>query len=495
MYKISCNYINHQFIKLQNPFYFRILHLTTYAKTKQKGSAMQNTQLTQKEQELKIQNSLTLFFKKFGFNKILRQSNISKIRGIPVVQVLSNIFQLPFLQKNFYQGIVKNSETGYNKTVAYDFLSNSKHNWRKLIYFVVSKVINENIKPLTSEAREDVFIIDDSGYPRNRSKKVELLAKVFDHTMMRYFKGFRLMQLGWSDGNSLIPVDFSLLSSPESKNRYNEMNDQMDKHSCGYIRRKESVRKQTDLIEPMIKRAISWGIKAKYLLMDSWYGWPSLIIALQKYLDVICMVKNTPKVFYYKGDTALTVGKIYQGFRKKRGKANIKGSQIVEIEHDGERRKVKIVFVKNRSKKRSWLAILSTDINLSDEDIVRIYGKRWDIEVFFKTSKHCLNLCHEVELRSYDGMIAHISIVLLRYLFLSVEQRSSIDGKTFGGVFLEMVGELKDISIIDALVRIIGLAFNKIREIKDLSEKIIDELIEIFVGLALEKYGIKVGLA
>jgi hypothetical protein len=452
---------------------------------------MQNTQITPKEQEIKSKHSIDLFFKKFKINTLLRQANISKIRGIPVIQVLTSIFQLPFLQKNFYQGIVNNPETGYNKTVAYNFLNNSKHNWRKLIYFVVSKVINQYVKPLTSNDREDVFIIDDSKYSRNRSKKVELLARVFDHQTMKYFKGFRLMQLGWSDGNSMIPVDFALLSSAESKNRYNDMNDTIDKRSCGYIRRKESVSKQTDLIEPMIKRAISWGIKAKYLLMDSWYGYPSIIISVQKYLDVICMIKNTPKVFYYIGDTALTLGKLYKGFRKKRGNANIKGSQIVEIVKDGERRKVKIVFVRNRSKQRSWLAILSTDTNLSDEDVVRIYGKRWDIEVFFKTSKHCLNLCNEVELRSYDGMIAHISIVMLRYLFLSVEQRSCTDGKTFGGMYFDMIEELKDISIIDAMVRLIGLAFKKIRDMIDVSDKILNEMINVFVGLVTEKYGLK----
>jgi hypothetical protein len=44
---------------------------------------------------------------------------------------------------------------------------------------------------------------------------------------------------------------------------------------------------------------------------------------------------------------------------------------------------VKIVFVRHRHK-RAWLAILTTDIKLADEKIIRIYGKRWDMEVFFK---------------------------------------------------------------------------------------------------------------
>lgn len=42
---------------------------------------------------------------------------------------------------------------------------------------------------------------------------------------------------------------------------------------------------------------------------------------------------------------------------------------------------VKIVFVRNRNKWRECLYILSTDIELSDAEIVRIYGNRWSIGV------------------------------------------------------------------------------------------------------------------
>ncbi len=34
-------------------------------------------------------------------------------------------------------------------------------------------------------------------------------------------------------------------------------------------------------------------------------------------------------------------------------------------------------------KNRGWLALLSTDITIADGEIIRLYSKRWDIEVFF----------------------------------------------------------------------------------------------------------------
>ena len=45
--------------------------------------------------------------------------------------------------------------------------------------------------------------------------------------------------------------------------------------------------------------------------------------------------------------------------------------------------KVKVVLVKSYNSK-DVIAIVSTDLSLSDEEIIRIYGFRWNIEVNFK---------------------------------------------------------------------------------------------------------------
>ena len=47
----------------------------------------------------------------------------------------------------------------------------------------------------------------------------------------------------------------------------------------------------------------------------------------------------------------------------------------------------KIVCVRNKKNKKDWIAFLCTNPDLSEEEIIRIYGKRWQIEVFFKTCK------------------------------------------------------------------------------------------------------------
>ena len=60
---------------------------------------------------------------------------------------------------------------------------------------------------------DHVLIIDDSMFERNRSKKVELLAKVYDHAKHKYRFGFRMLTLGWSDGSTFLPVNSILLST------------------------------------------------------------------------------------------------------------------------------------------------------------------------------------------------------------------------------------------------------------------------------------------
>jgi hypothetical protein len=62
-------------------------------------------------------------------------------------------------------------------------------------------------------SRVRTFIIDDSVLRRDRSKKAELLARVFDHTTGRYARGYNMLTLGWSDGFSFAPIDFVMLSS------------------------------------------------------------------------------------------------------------------------------------------------------------------------------------------------------------------------------------------------------------------------------------------
>ena len=390
------------------------------------------------------------FFKKFKIATLAHDAYIHKAKGTSAISIFIKLFLLPFIKSNIYRNVVINKLSDVKKDAIYDFLQSYKFNWRRFL-LKLSLSVFEYYNNLTDEGRDSVFIIDDSTIERKRSKRVELLAKIYDHTQSRYLKGFKLLTFAWSDGASLIPLDFILRSSANSKNRYQESTKIIDKRTCGAIRRKEAITKSTDLIVPAIKRALAAGIKAKYVLMDSWFAMPSLISNLYNYINVVCMLKRTSKVSYVFEGKTLNLMQIYSQVRKRRGRAKILASAIISFK---DKLKAKIVFVRNRNVKSDWLAIITTDINLKDEDVVRIYGKRWDIEVFFRTAKQHLELENGFQGRDYDSLVAHTTIVMTRYIFLSIEQRMATDHRTLGLLFHACCGEADDYTFSTALNQI-----------------------------------------
>jgi DDE superfamily endonuclease len=420
-----------------------------------------------------ISSTISNFFNEFHLGTCLNRSGISKVRGFSPTMLLHDIFYLPFLHKNLFQGIVRNPAICYSKDVAYDFLKNPRYNWRKLLLLFSIKV-SGYFSGLTGKRRENVLIIDDTLWDRSRSKSVELLARVFDHCTHTYRKGFRILSLGWSDGASFVPLDFALLSSAKEKNRLQGITKILDKRTCGYKRRKEAMQPSTELLEPMIKRALSLGVKAQYILMDSWFGFPKIIKTLSAFLPVICMLKRMPRVFYcYKGRKLNLIG-LYQCLKKRRGKARILASVTVTMSHG---QKAKIVFIRDKRKKE-WLALLSTDVDLPDKEIIRIYGKRWDIEVFFKMAKQHMCLANSVLIRDFDGLVAHTTISMLRYVFIAFEKRIYDDPRTFGELFLAYCDEIKDLSLWDALKKMLALLEDLIQHSHSCSHCIIDGFIK-----------------
>ena len=107
----------------------------------------------------------------------------------------------------------------FAQDTVYRFMKRIEINCIRFTTVLSSRIINEAIVPLDSEDRANVLIIDDSMFERNRSKKVELLAKVFDHAKHAYKFGFRMLTLGWSDGSTFLPVNSVLLSTDNKRSK------------------------------------------------------------------------------------------------------------------------------------------------------------------------------------------------------------------------------------------------------------------------------------
>ena len=443
-----------------------------------------NKSITQANQNDKqISKSIEKFFKRFHISSALKASNAYKKNGIPVIEVFQYLFLLIFSNRSMYMSLITGRNTpGFAKDTVYRFMKMLQINWIRFTTLLASRIIRDAIVPLDSEDRANVLIIDDSMFERNRSKKVELLAKAYDHANHRYRFGFRMLTLGWSDGSSFLPVNSILLSSENKKNRVNEAV-KVDKRTAGYKRRLLSIQKGTQAMLELLKTAKKAAVPAKYVLFDSWFSSPSTLHAVKTIgYDVIGMVKKTPKMFFrYKGED-MSLITIYNRNKKRRGRSRYLLSVLVDVVKDGKVIPAKVVYVRNRNKRKEYLCLISTDTTLDENEIIRIYGKRWDIEVFFKVCKSYLNLSRECNSLSYDAMTAHTAVVFTRYMMLSLESREGRDNRSLGELFLYFSDEMSDITWIQAFRMLLQMFRTILNNNTELSDDKIDELVDTFMN-------------
>ena len=437
------------------------------------------------------ENQIHQFFLNQKIGSLLKRSNIDKEKGISPVSVFRVLFTLVFAGKNLYRTLEAGRNCGMAKDTVYRFLNSVHANWRRFLLLLTSRVIREKLLPLTGAANMKVLIADDTLCRRNRSKHVELLSRVFDHTDRQYYRGFRMLTLGWSDGISFLPVSCALLASSKEKNRLVPLRADLDRRTNGVKRRREGIRKATDVLVDMVEEATASGIQASHLLFDSWFAYPVIMRnLLARGMHALCMLKVTEKIFYrYQGEE-LHLAAIYRKIRKRPGRAKVLASVMVEIGEDenGVPVSAKIVFVRDRRSKK-WIALLSTDISLTEEQIIMTYKRRWDIEVFFKVAKSFLNLARECQGRSYDALVAHATLVCCRYIMLALAKRTNQDPRTLGSLFHACCEELQQATFAEALALVLIFLEQALAAVPQMTRDLLRTLIDRFLRELPPIYG------
>lgn len=93
-----------------------------------------------------------------------------------------------------------------------------------------------------------LLLIDDSTLDKPYATKMDLVGYHWSGKHHKVVKGINLQSLVWSDGDSIIPIDFRV---------YNKKEDDKDKN---------------DLFKEQIEKAIERKFKVKYICFDSWYS-------------------------------------------------------------------------------------------------------------------------------------------------------------------------------------------------------------------------------
>lgn len=433
--------------------------------------------------------SIGTFCGQFKVGAALKSSHAYKTKGIPVLTVVKYLMCLVFTGKSMFEDMRSKEPiaSGFSKDTVYRLMNTDRVNWQTFLLKVAAAAV-AFIRPLTSVERLCAFVIDDSMFPRLYGEKVELCGTVFDHAAKgrKYKPGFRLLTLAFTDGYSLIPLCFRHLTSRKKELRKQEAKPGIDRRSCGGRIRKEALQKANDLIIPMLKRAMSFGIPARHVLFDCWFAHPVTILKIKELgLMTVCRLKKGKTKYLFEGSKS-TLTHIYNSRKKRPGKSRYLLSVEITLGSQAEDSiPARIVYIRDRSNRKKWIALLSTDMDLSEEEIIALYGKRWDIEVFFKMCKSYLKLTGEFRQLSYDAITAHTTVVFLRYIMLTIERRKQNDPRSLAEIFFEVYDQIGDIRFEKAIQLILTLLQDILRNpLIELTDEQIDMIhTEFILGL------------
>lgn len=115
--------------------------------------------------------------------------------------------------------------------------------------------------------------------------------------------GYRGLTIGWTDGNTFLPVNFALMSTHNSANLLGSPAKITDQRQIAGQRRSQAQRQMNEVALELIKQVLELGVHAKYVLLDSWYSSPKTFWQLiHLHLFDIGMLKRSPKTYYlYRG--------------------------------------------------------------------------------------------------------------------------------------------------------------------------------------------------
>ncbi len=411
--------------------------------------------ITQIQHELDGQTLISNFFRLIGLGKICKAVNFNRSSSVSLASIIAWLFEARFNRYSMYR--VKES-VNFTSRTARNVMNDGRINWQKLLCLASSKIMSA-LAPFIDKRRRLAFVIDDTLISRPFSSKTELLSKIFDHNKKQYLKGYRNLTLGWTDGNTFLPVNFALMSTSNSKNLVGSAPSTTDRRSIAGKRRIQAQQKMSDVAVQLIKQAVSLGVKAQYVLFDSWYSSPKMFWNLRQLnLDGIGMLKKSQKTYFKYRGRQYSVKALYE--RIKHSRVKIKDdylfSCMVQAQYEGYQFELKLVFVSKKGRDDDYLILATTQTKLQPQTIIQLYGRRWQIESYFKASKQYLAM-DELQIQSYDGQVSYIAITELAYILLAWQERLNTDDKTLGDLFYSFTNSLPDITFICALVYLISV--------------------------------------
>ena len=406
--------------------------------------------INQIQAEHDTKNIISAFIHLIGLGRLSKRINFKRHSTIPLTAVITWLFEAIFSRRSLYRA---QPSRWFSSRTARNILNDGRINWQKLLCLVAIKMILI-LTPFIDQRRRLALIVDDTLIERAYSTKTELLAKIYDHDQHRYSTGYRNLTIGWSDGNTFLPVNCALMSTRKKTNLVGSKSSITDQRTIAGQRRSQAQRKMNEVVLELISQALRLGVTAKYVLFDSWYSSPQMFWHLKELgLESVAMLKRSSKVYYRYRGRNYSIKALYQRLLNSKRPAgqSYLYSSIVKANFQGQVFPVKIVFVAKKGVRNQYLVLASTNTNLTPQQIIQLYSRRWSIETYFKTAKQYLRL-NKSQIQSYDGQVAQITVTAMTYILLAWQERLNKDDRTLGDLFYLMNDSLPEIKFIEALV-------------------------------------------
>jgi predicted nucleic acid-binding Zn finger protein len=327
------------------------------------------------------------------------------------------------------------------KDVFYRLKNHSGICWRMVLWLFATK-----FKALTEQEGEPgrsprCMVFDDTLLEKT-GKKIEKVSRMWDHVSHRFVLGFKLLLLGYWEGTSFIPLDFSLhrergknkekpfgLTKKEFKKQYKKGR---ERGGFANERCREADQSKISCAVKMFRRAIAQGFKVDYVLMDSWFTCEELISAVlgvkNQATHLIGMYKTVTAKFLFQEEMYTYKQILNLAGKAKRCRRLGFYYKKVEVGFKG---KVISLFFSKQGKNGKWKVFLSADTRLSFTRMIEIYQTRWTIEVFFKEAKGLLGL-GKCQSNDFAAQVADATITMVQHILVTLryryEEYESING-------------------------------------------------------------------
>lgn len=455
------------------------------------------TKITKHLHELKgiLQNdekksiSIVETFEMFRNKKLDTFFSSLKSRGAGFSEVLLKLILMNVSQMTVFRCVKMGGSIDQGgKDAFYVVKNNPMINWRTILMMIFLRfehLAKKNKSVIQGLVR--CLIADDTTLPK-RGKHIEGISRVWDHVFHRSVLGFKGLFLALSDGKSFLPFDFSMhnekgknpqkpfgMEKKDLKARYDKPRNE---NAPGLQRKQTLIDSKVASLISMLKDAFSKGVKAEYLLVDSWFTCEELIrFIFEKpavYFLGMCKMGNAKYEYNGKFYSAKQLlNRCKRSMKAKRSRYISSRYYVVDV---GFKQMQVRLYFSHYGNQKTWNLLLTDNLHLSYDNAIKIYQIRWGIEVFFKEAKQYLRL-GKCQSNDFDGQIADISIIMMTYIMLNLKRRFQAY-ETIGDAFREVQYELIEETLAE---RLWGLFIEILTSVFETLEIDPDALIEIML--------------